>query len=172
MAPGRLSRRLVVIGAGLLALAPPALAHRALSVLTLVEWSEPDKAVQVTHRIHGHDAEVGLAAVGAAPATALDITQARTQAMAALYIEERFKITVGGKPLALAMVGAEMDGDFLVVYQEAKMSAPPAELSITDGILRDVFDTQANLVNVRMGKRTRSLLFAGGDGTKVAKDLL
>ena len=35
-----------------------------------------------------------------------------------------------------------------------------------------VFDGQTNLVNVRMAQRTRTLLFAGNDGSKTAKDLL
>ena len=37
-----------------------------------------------------------------------------------------------------------------MLYQEAKLKAPPPELAIDNQILRDVFDTQTNLVNVKL----------------------
>lgn len=173
MTIGAVSRRMAIAVGGALALAPAAFAHRAMTVLSIVEWSEADKAVQVTHRLHAHDAELGLAATSPKPDGATwDMTQVKSQAMAAIYVEQRFKLATGGKAIPLQIVGAEIDGDFVVVYQEARMPAPLAEVSVEDSILRDVFDTQANLVNVRMGTRTRSLLFAGNDRAKVAKDLL
>jgi hypothetical protein len=168
-----LTRRLALAGGCALLAAPSAFAHRSQSVVTLVNWNPSTSMIEVSHRMHAHDAEVGLAwATGEANAPAVDITVVANQAKLMLYIEKHFSL--GGKsgPIKLEPLGAELQSEAIIVYQEAKLPAPPAELVVDNQILRDVFDGQTNLVNVRMAQRTRTLLFAGKDGAKPAKDLL
>jgi hypothetical protein len=165
-----LTRRLAIAGACALAVAPPALAHRSQSVLTTMNWNAATSTLEVMHRIHAHDAEVGLAQ--SAGVDAIDITQVRNQALLMLYVEKHFSLAAPSGPITLSPVGAEFESEAILLYQEAKLKAPPAELSIDNRILRDVFDTQTNLVNVKLDKRTRTLIFAGRDGVKQAKDLL
>jgi hypothetical protein len=170
-AAGRtLTRRLAIAGACALAAAPPALAHRSQSVLTTVSWNTATSTLEVMHRLHAHDAEVGLAQ--SAGVEAIDITQVRNQAQLMLYVEKHFSLAGPAGPIALEPLGAELESEAILLYQEAKLTAPPAELSIDNRILRDVFDGQTNLVNVRLAARTRTLIFADRDGVKLAKDLL
>ena len=68
--------------------------------------------------------------------------------------------------------GAEFEGEALLVYQDCKLAGPPRSLSIDNRLLRDVFEGQTNLVNVRLADRTRTLLFSGKDGVKKAEGLL
>ncbi len=158
-----------VLGVGLM-WAPPALAHRAQTVLSTVMWNEAQTSLDVMHRLHGHDAEICLAMKsGAAQA---DITMLQTQAQLMIYIEETFRLTDGGRAIALSPLGAEMEGESVMLYQEGKLAAPPRNLAIDNRILRDVFENQTNLVNVRLAQRTRTLLFSGGDGVKKAEGLL
>lgn len=172
--PAGMTRRMVVLsgcsaGAGLL-LAPPALAHRSQTVFSTVMWNAASSMLEVTHRLHPHDAELALQQelkVGQ-----VDITVVKNQAQLMLYIEDRFVLTDGGRKLTLEPVGAEFEGDTLVLYQQASLKAPPAKLAVDDRILRDVFEAQANLVNVRLAERTRTLLFSGNDGVKQADGLL
>ena len=105
-------------------------------------------------------------------ASAIDITQVRNQAQLMLYIEEHFSLTGPAGKIALQPLGAEFEGEAILLYQEAKLAAPPPELSIDNRILRDVFEEQTNLVNVRLAQRTRTLIFSGKDGVKQARDLL
>lgn len=172
--PAGMTRRMVVLagcsaGAGML-LAPPALAHRSQTVFSTVMWNAASSMLEVTHRLHPHDAELALQQelrVGQ-----VDITVVKNQAQLMLYIEDRFVLTDGGRKLTLEPVGAEFEGDTLIVYQQASLKAPPTKLAVDDRILRDVFEAQANLVNVRLAERTRTLLFSGNDGVKQADGLL
>ena len=74
--------------------------------------------------------------------------------------------------VALEPLGAEIEGEALLLYQQCKLVAPPKALAIDNRILRDVFDGQTNLVNVRLAQRTRTLIFSGSDGVKKAEGLL
>jgi len=166
-----LTRRLAIAGACALAAAPPALAHRSQSVLTTVSWNPATSKLEVMHRIHAHDAEVGLMQATGSTKN-VDITVLRNQAQLILYVETHFALKGPQGAITLEPLGAEFQSEAIVLYQEAKLAAPPAELTIDNRILRDIFDGQTNLVNVRLDKRTRTLIFAGQDGAKLAKDLL
>lgn len=169
-----ITRRMALLTGGAcvatVALAPEALAHRAQTVLTTVMWNTSSSVLEVTHRIHAHDAELTLAATTGVQA--VDITQVKNQAQLLLYIEKQFTMTDGGKTIALQPLGAEMEGEAILVYQECRLATPPKVLSIVNGILRDVFEGQTNLVNVRLAQRTRTLIFSGNDGAKRAEGLL
>jgi hypothetical protein len=169
----KLTRRLLVAGGASLAIAPAAFAHRSQSVLTLVNWNPGTSKLEVIHRMHAHDAEVGIGlATGATAAPDVDMTQAKNQAKLMLYVEKHFSMKASGGTIALEAIGAELQSEAIVLYQEAKLAAPPPELTIENQILRDVFDQQTNLVNVKLAQKTRTLIFAGKDGPKQAKDLL
>ena len=169
----KLTRRLLVAGGAALAIAPSAFAHRSQSVLTLVNWNPSTSKLEVIHRMHAHDAEVGIAqATGATAAPDVDITQAKNQAKLMLYVEKHFSMKGPAGTIALEAVGAELEAEAVVLYQEARLAAPPPELTIDNRILRDVFDQQTNLVNVKLAQKTRTLIFADKDGPKQARDLL
>jgi len=89
------------------------------------------------------------------------------RAQLALYVEERFFIARlsdgrAGEKLALELVGAELDGEFVLVYQQFTGDFP-AGFAIRDDILRDVFPEQVNHVNVATGGEVRSVTFSGDD---------
>jgi hypothetical protein len=170
LTPRRITRRLAIAGGLALGVAPPALAHRSQSVLSMVTWNAATSTLEVSHRIHAHDAAVGLAILSGVET--IDITQAPNQAQLMLYVEKRFSLSDGKSAIALSPLGAEIQSELVVLYQEAKCAAPPAELVIEDQILCDVFDGQTNLVNVKLAQRTRTLIFIAKDGPKRAKDLL
>jgi hypothetical protein len=171
MTVGALSRRLVLLGAGAALVAPAAFAHRVESCFTTVEWNAGASTIELVHRLHQHDAEVAIGAAAGSNVD-VDITKVRNQARAALYAEGRFSVSVAGKPVAFDIVGAELRDDSVWIYREAKLAAAPAELVIGDTILRDVFPAESNIVNVKIGARVRSVLFAGKDGPKTVDGLL
>jgi hypothetical protein len=89
------------------------------------------------------------------------------RAQLALYVEGRFSIAsqdAGGvrSRLPLGLVGAELDGEFVLVYQEFAGELP-AKVAIRNDILRDVFPEQVNHVNIATGGEVRSATFSGDD---------
>jgi hypothetical protein len=171
MTAGTLSRRLVLLGVGAALVAPAAFAHRVEACFTTVEWNAPASTIEVVHRLHQQDAEVAIGAAAGSNVD-VDITKVRNQARAALYAEGRFSVTVAGKSLVFDILGAELRDDSIWIYRETRMATAPGEMVITDTILRDVFPTESNVVNVKMGSRVRSLLFGRGDGPKKVEGLL
>lgn len=173
MTDGNIGRRriLALAGAGLAAgLVPPAHAHRAKAALTLVRWNKAAGLLEIDHSLHAHDAEIALARIGGV--TAPDLSRLEDRARLALYVEERFALTVpGGPALTLRLVGAEPDGANIHVFQEVALPAAPARLRVRNTILRDVFSGQINQVNIDGGggaDQIRTLTFQGGDGEKEA----
>ncbi len=165
------TRRLAVLTLCAVGVAPAARSHRSQSMLTTVNWNPATSKLEVMHRIHAHDAEVGLMQATGSTAS-IDLTVVRNQARLMLYVEERFSLEAPQGAIRLEPLGAEFQAEAIVLYQEAKLPAPPPELTIENQILRDVFDQQTNLVNVKLDKRTRTLIFTGGDGAKQARGLL
>ena len=133
--------------------------------LSTVKMNAQSGNVEIIHRLHSHDAELGIiAAVGDRTLT-LDKLVGRAQL--ALYVEERFIVArLGsegvGAPLDLVLIGAEVDGEFVLVYQEFRGNLPE-RFAIRNDILRDVFPEQINHVNIAVTGEVRSLVFQGDD---------
>ena len=172
-AGGSITRRLAIFAGCALAVAPAAFAHRSQTVLSTVMWNAGTSTLEVTHRFHNADAEAWLAQQRTTGgAETIDISIVRNQAQMVLYVESHFGLTDAGKTLALQPVGAEVEGEALLIYQTSKLAQPPKALAINNQIFRDVFEGQTNLVNVRLAQKTRTLIFSGGDGVKKAEGLL
>jgi hypothetical protein len=135
-------------GAGVMSVAGAsrtAWAHRAHVSLTRVRANPRAGTWEFLHSIHIHDAITALALwlPGEEPNPASD----RARARVALEVERRFAWTgPGGEPLAPVMVGAELAGDDLVVYQELPAPAAAGEYGVTCGLLHEVFADQQNVV--------------------------
>ena len=140
-------------------------AHRMPLGMTTVTYNPVTDSVEIVHRLHRHDAEQAMQQVIAEPA--VDLMEIAVQARLALYTEAHFQIArvVEGKPgraLALELVGAELEGDYVLVYQE--LPGPlPSEIAVRNDILRDLFPSQVNRVNVSTDAGVKSLVFQQDD---------
>lgn len=143
-----------------------AMAHREPGSLTSVNWNEVTEKTEIIHRLHSHDAELGIGAVLNMPG--LSVLDLEGRAYIALYVEERFHIadSDGGLEIELELIGAELSGDHILVYQELSGHLP-ARIRIRDNILRDAYPTQINQVNIEDGDVTHSLIFADDDDWQV-----
>lgn len=133
--------------------------------LSTIKKNPESGAIEIIHRLHNHDAELGIATLLKDRTITLDTLVGRAQL--ALYVEERFSVAVAvdgkpGEPLPLELIGAELDGEFVLVYQEFN-GRFPAAVAVRDGILRDVFPDQVNHVNIALDGRVRSLTFKDDD---------
>ena len=153
-----LYRSLLIIAA--LGLAQVAWAHRAPGSLTTIEWNETSGCTEIIHRLHSHDAELGVASILGVSKFSIIDTEARAQA--ALYVESRFHIEQENLELTLELVGAELVGQYLFVYQELPKRLD-AKIRVRNDILRDVYAEQINQVNINDGGVVRTLTFAGDE---------
>ncbi len=147
------------------AAAASASAHRSKSALTTIERNPVSGRIEIVHSLHWHDAELGLAeSTGIAR---LSLTTVESQARLALYVEERFGLADAktSQVLPLELVGAEVSGDYVMVYQELAADLPAA-LAVRHDVLRDVFPEQVNQVNLLQASKVRSLVFTGQDTWK------
>jgi len=137
------------------------LAHRTPGSLTTVKWNETTGRTEVIHRLHTHDAELGVGASLGLPGLSVEEIEGRAQI--ALYVEAHFYIKGVDKELKFELVGAELSGNDILVYQELAGRLPQSVL-VWDDILMEAFPAQLNQVNIEDGESVNKLVFKKGDG--------
>lgn len=142
-----------------------AFAHRQKQAQSTIKWNNGSKILEVSHRMHMHDAETALAVLGKLDRP--DLTSLKARALLALYVEENFGVkNLNGSNLDLTILGAETEGSHVYVYQEVKLDAKPDGLLIWNRIMHDVYPDQINHVNVALSATIQSAVFAFGDKAK------
>ena len=139
----------------------PALAHQQKEAITRVLFNARTGNIEVMHRVLLHDAEH---AMQRRFGTTFDlIGRASDRDAFERYVHGRFSLSdQTGMALTLAPVGSELDHDYLWVYAETAIPDGLSSLTITHDVLRDVWATQSNLVNVERDGKIRSAVFNGG----------
>ncbi len=155
----------------MLCIAALSFADRQPGSLSTIKTNLGTGNIEIIHRLHTHDAELGI--ISALGDKSLTLDKLVGRAKLALYVEERFIVAALndesiGAPLDLELIGAELDGEFVLVYQEFKGELPP-RIAVRDDILRDVFAEQVNHVNIATGGVVHSLTFQGDDKWHVAQ---
>lgn len=165
----KLTRRTAFLGAAAFCAAQPmaAYAHKEKATVSKIEWSEKDGYLYATHIFHIHDTEVTLFKAGITHSAKFESLRARAQL--ALYVQDAFKLaSLEGEPIELEVLGAEIEGRDVYVYQQAKLRQAPSGLIVNCNLLRKYVPTQINHVDVNLAGQTRSLTFRGEDGPKKA----
>jgi len=171
-APKSLSKRqfLVVSAAGMsAAFFPfmPAMAHRAARTETDIKIYE-DGRIDIIHLMHTDDTKRALFTGGIINKP--DILGLKARAQVALYVAETFAMFSEDAPIELELIGAEIEGPNVYIYQQGKVDSSVDTLSIDAAMLREFIDNQTNSVNIKFktesGPQTHSLDFTGRDGRK------
>ena len=127
-------------------------AHDAPFALTSVEWNTETGSLEVIHRLHAHQALM-LAANA-------DFSETRRLAVIGLHVQQNFEVMDEmGALIQLSVIGAEFDGDYIIVYQEAVRGASPNALRIRNDILMQTSQQQVNQVNLNIGQGRQTLMF-------------
>jgi hypothetical protein len=132
------------------------MAHRAPGSLTTIKWNEISGRTEIIHRLHTHDAELGVGS--SLNITDLSVEDIEGRAHIAIYIEEHFHIKSREKKLQLELIGAELSGNNILVYQDFP-GRLPQNILIHDSILMNTIPAQINQVNIEDGDKVRSLIF-------------
>jgi hypothetical protein len=139
-------------------------AHRMNTAISLVEVSPTSGRLQVTHSLSAHDLE-GVLGAGSVSVTWFD-TPAGGAALRA-YCEQKFVLNgQNNRPIVLAFIGVELNGDLINVYFEAPRYRG-ATVTVDANFLQEVSESQVNRVNVRARGKTVSAVFLQGTEPKL-----
>ena len=151
--------------AGFSCLQIPVLAHRQKQVVSTILWNDRTSSLEVTHTLHVQDATLALIALGKIETP--DLAPLKARALLALYVDKHFRLSsLDQKVLGLEVIGAEIEGHQVYVYQEARMKTAPGGLVVDNRILLETYPGQINRVNIDLSGTIRTLLFVLGDKAK------
>jgi hypothetical protein len=140
-------------------LAGPAWAHEMKTALTKVLFNPRSGNIEVMHRFYVHDAEHGVKQLFDKGADLLNSEQ--SQHIFSQYVSEHFALQqLNGQPIALTLLGGQLDGRFFWVYQEATVPPDIRGLLIKHTALQDIWPAQINSVNVEGKGAIKSLNFS------------
>lgn len=134
------------------------LVHPLHVSVTEIAFDTKEKELEITLRVFTDDLE--LAIRDAKKNENLDLLKPANTTIDKLvweYLEPRFKVSVEGKPQPVKYLGHEKDEDVLVFYIQVQPVKNFQTLSITNSIITELYDDQANLVNVTLNDKTKSL---------------
>lgn len=141
--------------------ARPAGAHRAHVTLTRLGANPRAGTWELSHSVHYHDAARVLEL--RAPGRRLDPGSVEGRARLALDVEAGFGLfDPTGARLALQMVGAELAGDGVQVYQELPAPALRGSFRVECTLWHDVFPGQVNNLSVELAVPSTLLRLQAG----------
>ncbi len=143
-----------------LVIASPSFAHDAPRVETVVTLSDAG-VVDVTHTLQLSAAQRLLFKAGIIDKN--DMTGLKARAQAALYSSERFELLADDRVVPLEILGAELGGGHLYIYQTGSLDALPEKWSAKNSILRDLSPRFDNVINVPTQDGIRTIVFSGSD---------
>jgi len=143
----------------LLVVIQPGNAHQQKSAITRILFNSNSGNLEIMHRFFVHDAEHAAGLIFGEEQDLLESVESRE--LFSSYVINRFAVTIdnAATPLQLDYVGAEVDGQYLWVYQEIALPADVKGLTIVQVALHDVWPDQSNLVNIERAGQVYSLEF-------------
>lgn len=135
-------------------------AHRAHVTLTSITRNPTTGNLEIVHAVHYHDALRLLAVRGR---DSIQPSSIEGRARIALEVERGFRwCGPDGGLLQPKTVGAELDGDNVVVYQEISAPIARGRHAIEANLMHDVFADQLNNVVVEFSKPYSTLRLSRG----------
>lgn len=136
-----------------------AMSHQMKEAISLIYFNHNTSHVEIAHRVYVHDAEVVLKAQFGKEKKLLE--QSNSQADFAQYIVSHFSLQFESKPLNLKLLGQEIKGQHLWVYQETPFSQKPSQITVKYSAMMDHWSDQRNVINVEgLGKLKSIELFS------------
>jgi len=169
-APGRSTTRVGgLLALLLLTLSVSTSAHQLQAALTTIELNPRSELVEIVHRFYAHDAEHALAEVAGIEGD-IRTDPALLEAFGR-YVARHFSLTdAEGNALEPELVGAEVEGDFLWVYQQLPAGDFGRIARIGHDSLQEVWPQQENRVNLRRDDGVRTLILRNRDNRVAVPD--
>ena len=133
-------------------------AHQQKTAFSTVLFNPRSENIEIMHRFRVHDAEHAVKQILGKDADI--INSKKTQNQFGNYVHQRFNLFDSAQQhLPLKMVGVELDGKFLWVYQETTQPTKLDNMTIRHDALRDLWPEQVNTINVEGKGKLQTLTF-------------
>lgn len=150
--------RHLLIGVVLTMLSISTNAHQQKLSYTSITHNSHTNNIEVMHRFLLHDAEHAVKKLFNKNADV--IADATTRKQFATYVENKFHLKLFPTTSeTLQMIGSEIDGSYLWIYQEMTMPETIHEVAISHSTLREIWSDQINRVNIELNENTETLIF-------------
>ena len=126
---------------------PVAGAHRDHGVWTEILWTQDH--FEITHQLHLADALTLLDALDASAS----LESLKGQALIALHLEETFSLESEGVEGSIETIGAEIDDDFLFIYQEWYGQKPLLEPRFSQTALNLIYGATRATIHYQIDER-------------------
>lgn len=126
----------------------PAQADRQPFVSSTVSWNDRTTRLEVVHRLHSHDARLALDRLPSGRRLSLESLEGR--ARLALQAETGFSLRRAEQRLPLTLLGAELLGDTLFIYQESEPMQVPGELTASSTLMQGLLPGVEQRVFMRL----------------------
>ncbi len=73
------------------------------------------------------------------------------------YVEQKFMLSMDGKPVKLRIIGTEYETDAVWVYVEADQVPQAQNFRVVNKILLDLYEDQTNIVSFKANNQKKSL---------------
>lgn len=132
-----------------------------------INYSEKDKALQITSRIFIDDLELAIRAQRNEPE--LDLIEPKngvtTEKMVTDYVLKHLTVKLDGKPQKLNFLGMEREDPALVCYIEIENVKKFKTIEVRNDIIMEVHDDQSSIVHVTYKGPVKSLRFTKNNPT-------
>lgn len=117
----------------------------------LVEYKPESATLQISLHLFIDDLEQSMALEGMDSLYLLTAKETpKAELSVAKYLENHFKISINNQPLTFQYLGKETAGDYLAMwcYMEVTEVPYPAQITIINDLLLNVFDDQKNIISI------------------------
>jgi len=115
-----------------------------------INFSEKDKALQITSRIFVDDLEQSIRNTRKEPE--LDILAPKngltTDQLVGDYLRDHFKVKIDGKPQKMKLLGHEVEDVAIICYIEIENVKKVKSIEVFNDVITEIHDDQSNLVHV------------------------
>jgi len=140
--------------------------HKFYVSVTNVNYSEKDKAIQITTRIFIDDFEKLLQERYEIEAKLATENESRSaDEFIEKYLRAKFVVEVNGELVPYEFIGKKFDTDVMICYLEVPDIdlADLKSIQIENEILTDLFDEQQNVVHFKVNSKKKSFVLVKSD---------
>ena len=131
--------------------------------ITQIDHNAQAGTLEMAVKIFVDDLEGSIAALGGGKLHLGEAGQAaNADSILFAYLENRLQVTLNEKPQKMSWVGDEIEADAVWCFLEIGQIKHVSSIEITNRILLERFDDQANVVHVQANGQSKSLYLNAG----------
>lgn len=129
-----------------------------------IEYDEKQRRLEITHRIFLDDLEIALTDWSGEQVDVLNPADPKQlNEWIGKYVSEKTSYELNGKNVIASYLGSEKEESVMYAYQVITDVKKVKSLKVTNTLLMETYDDQANIVHVEHGEFSKSLKLSNSD---------